>query len=179
MVDYIDRAIMAADIAAARKAGAEIITVCVHWGNEYQLLPHSSQKSLADFLVSKGVDLVIGSHPHVIQPMEVRHTDVDGGKDVLVVYSLGNFISNMKTRDTRGGALVKVKLARDEYGKVCLDKASYRLHFTVPAAADHNFRVFDAYDCRIPQAWRSACEAFTASALSIFSKHNISVAQER
>lgn len=179
VVDYIDRAIMAADIAAARKAGAEIITVCVHWGKEYQLLPHSSQKSLADFLVSKGVDLVIGSHPHVIQPMEVRHTDVDGGKDVLVVYSLGNFISNMKTRDTRGGALVKVKLTRDEYGKARLDKASYRLHFTVPAAADHNFRVFDAYDCRIPQAWRSACEAFTASALSIFSKHNISVAQER
>ena len=128
--------------------------------------------------MDQGVDMVIGGHPHVIQPMKVIHNDKEN-KDVLVVYSLGNFISNMKTRDTRGGALVKVKLTRDEYGKARLDKASYRLHFTVPAAADHNFRVFDAYDCRIPQAWRSACEAFTASALSIFSKHNISVAQER
>ena len=69
-VSMIDRDRMAREIKATREAGAEILVVAVHWGVEYVLLPGQAQKDLARFLVDQGVDMVIGGHPHVIQPME-------------------------------------------------------------------------------------------------------------
>lgn len=174
VVDYIDRELIASDIARSREAGAEIVTVAIHWGNEYQLLPHSSQKSLADFLMDQGVDLIIGGHPHVIQPMEVRHSE-KFNKDILLVYSLGNFISNMKTRDTRGGAMIKVKLTRDRNGIARFDNASYRLVFTMPPCdGNKNFILYPAEYCPNNE-WRDKCEDFMRSAEAIFNKHNINV----
>lgn len=174
VVDYINRGLMASDIARARDAGAEIITVTVHWGNEYQLLPHVTQKSLANFLVDQGVDLIIGGHPHVIQPMEVRHSE-KYDKDVLLVYSLGNFISNMTKRDTRGGAMVKAKLTRDKDGRARFDSATYRLIFTMPpCSGNKNFIIYPAEDCPNNQ-WKSRCDDFVRSAKAIFDKHNVNV----
>ena len=122
-VDYINRPLMAKDIEAARNRGAEIVAVCVHWGDEYQLLPNQSQRALADYLTDLGADLIIGGHPHVIQPMEIRHSDKHD-KDVFLCYSLGNFISAMRTTDTRGGALARVTLTRDDTGKAIIDRKS-------------------------------------------------------
>ncbi len=167
-VDYIDRARMAADIEATRAAGAEIICACVHWGDEYQLLPNASQRSLAQWLQEQGVQLIIGSHPHVVQPMELRENP-DGTK-CLVVYSLGNFISAMRTRDTRGGALAVVRLERRADGRADIASAGWRLHFTEPATGDSNFRVVDAYDSRDPRA-----AAFRAAAEKLFRTHNRNV----
>lgn len=174
VVDYIDRKQIAQDILALRAAGAEVLCVCVHWGIEYQLLPCAAQKSLADYLVDSGVDLIIGGHPHVIQPMEIRRSE-RYDKDVLVVYSLGNFISNMKTRDTRGGVMVRVRLLRGDDGKVRIDKAAYRPVFTVPAEAKgENFRVMPVEEVTKPQ-WRARCDEFVKSMTSIFNRHNRSV----
>lgn len=145
VVDYIDRRRIRSDVEALRAAGAEIIAACIHWGVEYKLLPHSTQESLARFLSDDlGVELVIGGHPHVVQPM---HCDYERNR--LVVYSLGNFISNMKTRDTRGGAMLHVLLRRDDEGHVRIADARYRLIFTEPATPGyrpgqgrgHNFRL--------------------------------------
>ena len=133
-VDYIDRDLMRRDVESAREKGAEFIFACVHWGNEYQMYAHKSQHDLAKYLHELGVQAVIGSHPHVVQPIEFE----DGQ---LTVYSLGNFISNMRTRDTRGGALVKVVLRRNDEGKVVIDDVSHRLVFTEPADGRHNFRL--------------------------------------
>ncbi len=173
VVDYIDRAQMASDIEAVRQAGAEIVTVAVHWGDEYHLIENASQRKLADFLVEQGVDLVIGGHPHVIQPMEVRHNEAMN-KDVLVVYSLGNFISNMKTRDTRGGAIVRVNLERDREGVARFVSAAYELVFTVPPSSNgENFKLVPAVGYDGP--WSAACRAFVKSAEDIFSRHNVNV----
>lgn len=183
VVDYIDRDLMARDVAAARQAGAEIIAACIHWGNEYQLLPHSSQTRLAEYLTGLGVDLIIGSHPHVIQPMEICHSDRHD-KDVLVVYSLGNFISNMKTRDTRGGAMVKVTLYRDSLGTARVKTPSYRLVFTIPPTGRHsNYRLLPAESVSdtthaIPALWQSRCADFTRAAQSIFTRHNRNVPRD-
>lgn len=172
-VDYIDRQKIASDIENVRKAGAEIVCVAVHWGDEYHLLENSSQRLLSDFLVGQGVDLIIGGHPHVIQPMEVRHNDTLG-KDVLVVYSLGNFISNMKTRDTRGGAIVRVSLVRGRDGVARFDSAKYDLVFTVPpTSSSENYRLVPFDECK--GVWSDACKAFVASAEKIFNEHNIRV----
>lgn len=175
VVDYIDRDRIKADIDSARARGAELITACIHWGDEYRLLPNDTQRRLADFLVDNGVELVIGSHPHVIQPIELRTGSA--GNKALVVYSLGNFISNMKTRDTRGGIAVKVKLKRDGDGRAHVAQASYRLLFTVPPADGHNFMVFPAEDVDHP-LWRDHSKSFTKSAEQIFGRHNVGVTRD-
>ncbi len=171
IVDYIDRTLMAADIDAARAAGAEIICACVHWGDEYRPLPNHAQRGLADWLQSRGVELIIGAHPHVVQPMEMR-TNPDGSH-CLVAYSLGNFISNMRTRDTRGGAVVSVGLSRHADGRVRIDGASWRLHFTEPASSGRNFRVVDAYRSADPRA-----AAFRKATTELLHRHNIGVPED-
>lgn len=172
VVDLIDRDLMRRDIALARLRGAEIVCAAVHWGVEYKLLPHPTQKSLADFLLREGVDLVIGGHPHVIQPMEMRPDSA--GRNRLVVYSLGNFISGMKTRDTRGGAMVSVRLARDPEGKAVVKSADYTLVFTVPPTRDSNCRLVYADSCD-NASWLPHARAFASSARAVFSRHNSGV----
>lgn len=170
-VDYIDRELIRRDVEATRNAGAEIIIACIHWGNEYQLLPHSSQTSLAAFLHELGVEAIIGSHPHVVQPMEL--TDHADGSPRLLVYSLGNFISNMKTRDTRGGAMVKLKVVRGDDGKARISDASYRLVYTEPAAGKKNYRLQWVDRSDDPRA-----KAFSNAARDLFGKHNKNVHED-
>lgn len=164
VVDYINTEKIAADIKGARGAGAELTAVCVHWGDEYHLLPNASQKRLADELVALGCDMVIGGHPHVVQPMELR-TRPDG-RQALVVYSLGNFISNMRTVDTRGGAVVRVQLSRDSVGQPRIASADYSLVFVEPG----KFRLTDPANSNDYRA-----RAFEKNARAIFDKHNINV----
>lgn len=175
-VNYIDTLQIKQDIVKSREVGAEVITVAIHWGEEYNLLPSRSQKKLADFLCNQGVDLIIGGHPHVIQPMEIRHSE-KYNKDCLVVYSLGNFISNMKTTDTRGGAMVKVILERDVLGKVKIKTANYSLVFTLQPDGKHNYRVVPV-ESEAVKSMKWQCSQFVKNAESIFSKHNVNVKRE-
>ena len=85
-----DEAAVRADLRAAREA-ADLVVVCAHWGTEYQYNPDSFQQYWCNVFLSEGVDVVIGTHPHVLQPYGIR-TRADG-HEMLVYYSLGNFIS--------------------------------------------------------------------------------------
>jgi len=180
LVDPIDTELIEYDIARARESGAELIAACIHWGTEYMLLPTQEQRKLADRMVEAGVDLVIGGHPHVIQPMELRR-DVCGtpGRNALVVYSLGNFISGMRTTDTRGGATVRVHLTRDSLGTARMAGADYSLFYTVtPSRPGENFRLIPASDT-IPgdPVNDSRRRAFEESAERIFRTHNKGVSR--
>ena len=120
--------------------------------------------------------MIIGGHPHVIQPMEMRRRA--DGSNVVVVYSLGNFISNMKTVDTRGGAMVKVNLERDDEGRAHVASADYRLVFTVPpSAVSGNFRLVPVENCTKGDVG-AKCKAFTQSAERIFNKHNVGIGRD-
>lgn len=178
VVDYIDKAKIKKDIENARTAGAEVLCVAMHWGVEYVLLPNAVQKDLANFLTEQGVDLIIGGHPHVIQPMEMRWSKAFN-KKVLLVYSLGNFISNMKTNDTRGGAMVKVQLSRNCEGRAIVDSASYRLIYTLrPDKNSSNFRIIPVEDCVNSEQKRN-CDIFVNNAEKIFNKYNIDVGRDK
>lgn len=131
VVDYIDRKQISKDVEAARAAGAEIVVAMPHWGVEYQLTEHASQRDLAKFMLSAGVDAIIGGHPHVVQPMHL-YNQTDSLDKRVVVYSMGNFISGMRTTDTRGGAMVRLKLYRDSNLRARIAGAEYRLVYTVP-----------------------------------------------
>lgn len=104
-VNRIDTVMMARDLAAVDRAETDCIVVCMHWGTEYERRPNRGQRMLADFLRRCGADLIVGSHPHVIQPCEYDSTHA-------VFYSLGNFVSNQRRRYCDGGLLAGVEVIK-------------------------------------------------------------------
>lgn len=175
-VALIDRKKIADEVRRTRRAGAEFIVVTMHWGVEYVLNENATQRSLAQFLIDQGVDMIIGSHPHVVQPMMVMRNERDD-KDVLVVYSLGNLISNMKTGDTRGGALVHARVERDSVGVPRLKYAAYDTFFSAKPEGDiRNFTVVPSSMAdRIPAGQQAHWQMFNRSASQVFNKYNVNV----
>ncbi len=112
VVNILDKELITKDIRKAEKNNADIIILFLHWGTEYDTVPAKSQTTLAEYFFSLGADLVIGSHPHVLQKM-VWSKNVAGGKDGIVVYSLGNFISNQRKPKTDGGSMVRIEFAKN------------------------------------------------------------------
>lgn len=116
LVNLISRDIMSEEIGRAKKE-ADVVIMSIHWGNEYQRIPTNEQKDLANFLANEGVDIIFGSHPHVLQPMEwiVR----EDGRKTFVIYSLGNFISGQVRdyKDIGGMATVEITKHVTETGK--------------------------------------------------------------
>lgn len=179
-VAYIDRDKIKKEIEATRKAGAEFIVVLPHWGVEYVLNENENQRSLADFMLKSGADMVIGGHPHVVQPMKVI-TDSVTGKRNLVVYSLGNFISNMIKANTRGGAFVRTVLERDKNGKVVLRDAEYDTFVTeVPSGGSTNFRVVPRWLIdSLPAAQRKNFTQHDAAVQKLYDKYNVDVPRSK
>lgn len=112
IVNMLDKEVITGDLKKARNKKSDIVVLFLHWGTEYDTVPSKSQTDLAKYLLSSGADLVIGSHPHVLQKM-VWHKDQESGKDGIVVYSLGNYISNQRKPKTDGGSMVEIEFTRD------------------------------------------------------------------
>lgn len=125
VVNLIDKKQMTNDIEILKKMQPDIIVANMHWGDEYKLKQNAEQKKLADFLVKNGVRLVIGAHPHVVQPIDISKKG-DSIENV-VVYSLGNFVSGMKAVNTDGGMMAKISISKDNNGNVSIDDCSYSL----------------------------------------------------
>ena len=111
IVNLIDTVRMAADLAEARASGVDFIVACLHWGNEYERRENAGQRSLAAFLRRNGVGVVVGSHPHVVQPWRADSSHV-------VLYSLGNLVSNQRRRYTDGGLVAAVEAVRHADGRM-------------------------------------------------------------
>ncbi|MBN2765178.1 MAG: CapA family protein [Paludibacteraceae bacterium] len=106
-VNMIDTVDVMKDIARCEELGSDFVILTIHWGNEYQLQASNAQKELARFFVRSGVDLIVGSHPHVVQNMEYIQC---GLKNVPVFYSLGNSISNQRKPHTNGGIMLRAEI---------------------------------------------------------------------
>ncbi|HIW32867.1 MAG TPA: CapA family protein [Candidatus Paenibacillus intestinavium] len=114
LVNLIDKDKIIADMNQLRADGAEVITIALHFGNEYQTQPSDEQKSLARELIAAGADIIAGSHPHVLQPYEMLSTfDEDGNeRQGLIIYSMGNFISNQRGESKDYGVIYKVNIRK-------------------------------------------------------------------
>jgi poly-gamma-glutamate synthesis protein (capsule biosynthesis protein) len=124
IVSYIDTIRIANDIKASAERGADLVIVSVHWGTEYDTLPSAEQKLLAAAMFRSGADIIIGSHPHVIQPMTAS---VDStGLTQPVVWSMGNFVSNQRQQRRDGGAVICLELTK-RGDKVFITEAGYIL----------------------------------------------------
>ena len=108
-VRMMDEEQLAADVAAAREAGAEAIIACPHWGTEYASGPDEEQLRWSQALADAGVDAIIGNHPHVMQPFEV--IEAADGRSVPVFWSTGNFVSGQDRKDSMVGSIARVKLS--------------------------------------------------------------------
>lgn len=137
LVNVYDEDQVALDVAKAKENGAEVVIVAMHWGNEYTHEPTKQQKEIANYLSGLGVNLIIGAHPHVIQPIAYVN-------DTLVIYSLGNFISAQKVLGLEKiiGLLVGVEIAVDDNSNVTFENLNYELLYTYYGSNLKNFKIY-------------------------------------
>ena len=114
LVSLIDEKKIVKDIAKARKQGVDIIAISLHFGDEYQRQPNPQQKQLVENLLTAGADIILGSHPHVVQPYKIFKFPGKNGKTrkAVVIYSMGNFISGQTQDYTDLGVIFQVTIRK-------------------------------------------------------------------
>lgn len=127
-VNLIDENLILNQISLAKEQNPDLICVNMHWGTEYQTKQNKEQEKLANLLFSNGVDIILGSHPHVLQPMEKKTITLEDGstKDCFVIYSLGNFMSGQTYPNTRSSVILNMSFTKSgETGKTTINSVSY------------------------------------------------------
>lgn len=114
LVSLIEEKKIVKDIAKSRKQGADIVTISLHFGDEYQRQPNTQQKQLVENLLKAGADIILGSHPHVVQPYKIFKFPGKNGKTrkAVAIYSMGNFISGQTKDYTDLGVIFQVNIRK-------------------------------------------------------------------
>ncbi|MGB3509994.1 MAG: CapA family protein [Microcoleaceae cyanobacterium] len=115
LVNLINEEKIIQDITKAKDKGADIVTVALHFGAEYQRQPNTQQKQLVASLINAGADIILGSHPHVVQPYQIFKIAGKNGetREAVAIYSMGNFISNQNKKYTDLGVIFKVNIQKN------------------------------------------------------------------
>ena len=146
-VNLIDKNLIKKQIDQAKSEGADMIVACMHWGTEYKTSANSEQKELADYLFKNGVDIILGNHPHVLEPMEKKTITLDDGttKDVFVVYALGNFTADQRDEITRDSAILNLNITKNVDGNISINKVDYVpiYMYKNSNAKSHKFKILD------------------------------------
>lgn len=146
-VNLIDKTLIKEQIKEAKDQKVDLIVACMHWGTEYRTTANSEQEELADFLFKNGVDIILGNHPHVLEPMEKRTITLDDGssKEVFVVYALGNFTADQRDEITRDSAILNLTITKNTDGKISIDKVSYVpiYMYKNTNVSTHKFKILD------------------------------------
>ncbi len=126
LINLIDTTLIKHDINSARKAGTDIVLVYFHFGTQYKRSPDEFQKQIVDKTIKYGADIIIGSHPHVIEPaafFKTQDAKLDTG---FVAYSLGNFVSNQRWRYADAGVILKIFLTKNiKTDSIFINKVTY------------------------------------------------------
>lgn len=131
-------------LETAKALKPDLVAVLIHWGIEYKLTQNHYQEEVADFLFENGADLVLGGHPHVLQPLGFR--ELPDGRQGFVSYSLGNFFSSQTKENTDVTALLSLELTRDnETGKTQVTGCSYVPMLMHRERQHSGFALLDAY----------------------------------
>lgn len=133
-----DRKAIGEAIRRAKDNGADIVIALPHWGEEYKLTHNAVQRNMAEWLEAQGCDAVIGSHPHVVQGFEYIG-------EMPVVYSTGNFVSNMSAKNTQMGLVAKLKIERRQNGDIRLLEPEFILTWcSRPGGFNDNYVILPA-----------------------------------
>jgi poly-gamma-glutamate capsule biosynthesis protein CapA/YwtB (metallophosphatase superfamily) len=182
IVNMIDKDLMKKDLDAAKAKNVDKIIVITHWGSEYKLQPVKYQLDIGKFLFENGADIIIGAHPHVVEKMVWEKHELDSTKEELIVYSLGNFVSNQRKRYTDGGAMFKLTLKK-EGNNTFIKNAGYVLtwvytptedgkkkYYVLPAAEYENNKAFFNNEASF-----NKMKAFIADSRKLFGAENVNV----
>jgi poly-gamma-glutamate synthesis protein (capsule biosynthesis protein) len=127
IINLIDTTLIREDISSARKTGADIVVVYFHFGEEYHRTPSDYQENIVKASIHYGADIIIASHPHVVEPaifFKTEDNQIDSG---YAVYSLGNFISNQRKRYTDGGVILTIGITKNiTKDSIYISKINYR-----------------------------------------------------
>jgi poly-gamma-glutamate synthesis protein (capsule biosynthesis protein) len=132
-VNLITEEAVKESLAAAKGLDPDVTVALFHWGIEYEHAPTAAQTRLAELSAAEGADLVIGTHPHVLQPIEVIPTEKG---HALVAYSLGNFVANQIKPPRERTAVLAVEFERSPRGGARLARASVAPVFVSSACTD-------------------------------------------
>jgi len=182
IVNLIDKELIAKDMAIAKSKGVDKIIVVTHWGDEYQTDAGIWQINMGKYIFDQGADIIVGAHPHVLQKMVWEKQIDDSGKENLIVYSLGNYISNQRDRKKDGGAMFKLTLKKEK-GKTSIKDSGYILtwvytplenglkkYYVLPAAKyENNPTFFDT------QASYDQMKLFISDSRTMFGAQNKNV----
>jgi poly-gamma-glutamate capsule biosynthesis protein CapA/YwtB (metallophosphatase superfamily) len=176
VVNLIDTIQIKLDLEKARTQQTDAIIVFMHWGAEYQSLPNAEQKRLTKLCFREGAKLVIGAHPHVLQPMEWNKE-----RDQLVVYSLGNFVSGQRPRYRDGGAMIWIdlqKVVKDSAATTTIYNSEYELAWVQKSNefVMRPLRYFESDTVFVKdKITRDAMNLFVKDSRTLLSRHNINV----
>jgi len=181
IVNLLDSVKIVHDINKSKKEGVDKLIVFLHWGNEYQSHISENQKQIAAFLFTNGVDIIIGSHPHVIQKMEYFPKNKNSNEQ-FIAYSLGNFISNQRVRKSDGGAMVKLTLEKKE-GETIISNLGYYLTWVYKYVSDgkYKYEILPCYQYEqndfknMDNESISKMKLFITDSRELLQKNNISV----
>ena len=172
VVNMMDTLVIAGDLAKAQSMNPDIIIALPHWGIEYETLPSKEQRKMANWLIDKGVDHVIGGHPHVAQPMELLN---DGQN--FVAYSLGNVISNQSMPNTYGGYMVRLDFVKNDSLTMLSDCAYIPYWVSRPHDNDfkHNYRLLslDEPDSLLTAKERQKRDTINEAMRTLFKNYNV------
>lgn len=182
IVNMIDTASIHKDLVKAKNLSPDAIIVFTHWGVEYQSLPTKWQKDVTEFCFKHGAQLVIGAHPHVLQPMEWRKE-----KNQLIAYSLGNFVSGQRKRYTDGGAMITMSLEKvmfnDSSSITTIVNPEYTLQWVYRTAdAEKNYYVLpvpefekDTTGFIKDRESKAAFRLYAEDSRALYNKHNLNI----
>lgn len=183
IINYIDSVQIKKDVATARERGAEFIICTMHWGKEYESLPSKYQYTYEKVCYNAGVDMVIGGHPHVLQPVEHK---VVQGKDRLTAWSLGNFVSNQRARYKNGGMMLTSTVSKSEKG-IAIRDVNYMFGYVhivnegeiSPYYILPEFNYNDFRSGFVPANEMSKMKLFFDDSRELFQKHNQNTSEIR
>lgn len=145
-INLIDKELIKSQLDLAKQSGPDVICVNMHWGIEYQDEANNEQLDLENFLFENGVDIILGSHPHVLQPMEKKEFTMPDGtvKNVFTIYSLGNFVSGQDKANTRNSIVLMMNIIKDgRTGKLKFQEINYVPIYTYTSPKYKNYFVLD------------------------------------
>ena len=174
VVNLIDRHTIEKDIFKAKSKGADVIIACMHWGDEYVRIPPARVQELSHWLIEQGVNHIIGNHPHIIQPIEIRES-VETPDRHTVVYSTGNLVSNMSMRGTDGGMMIRMELKKImNYTRV--SALEYLLTWIAPKKSngERDFTILPASTTKCPDNSHAQkkLQQFLDDTSELFNRHN-------
>lgn len=177
MINSFDEKLIKKDVENAKKACDFLIVSC-HWGNEYDESPDAFQRKYAKYMADLGVDVILGTHSHTLQPVE--WIEGKNHHQTLVAYSLGNFISGMMEERTQLGGMLSFDLSKED-GKVVIDNVTLTPlmnHYQVKDAQDayntrYGFTVYRLKDYTDDLASKHGLNGYQGISISIEKMKNI------